>query len=316
MSKRCLYCYQPLNEGDFHPGCSKKMFGLFPPPELPYTKEAMRELAKQIVAQSVSVPGVQAKLSLHLFSEKEKQARFTLVGLWGNYILKPPMAGYPHMAEIEDCTMSLAELCRIPVVPHSLIRLGEEFAYITRRVDRTAKAERPIHMEDFCQLSGKLTEDKYRASLESCAGIIRRYASNTMLDMIRFFELALFCFLTGNGDMHLKNFSLIYDQGMISLAPAYDLISTRLLIPEKKDPEEFALTMNGKKRKFTRNDFLKFGTYCGLSPKQMQNSFTKLAALPALAAELVDRSFLPAAMGKKYLALIEKRAARLPAAGA
>ena len=118
MSKRCLYCYQPLGKGDFHPRCSQKMFGLFPPPELPYTKEAMRELAKQIVAQSVSVPGVQAKLSLRLFSEKGKQTRFTLIGLWGNYILKPPMDDYPRMAEIEDCTMNLAALCGIPTVPH------------------------------------------------------------------------------------------------------------------------------------------------------------------------------------------------------
>ena len=322
-ANRCLYCYAPLDEGDFHPGCSRKMFGVFPPPELPYTGAAMQELAKQIVARSVSVPGVQAKLSLHLFSEKGKQkrARFTLVGLWGNYILKPPMTAYPRMAEIEDCTMHLAELCRIPAVPHSLIRLapqdehdktGGAFAYITRRIDRTAKADRPIHMEDFCQLSGKLTEDKYRASLESCAGVIRKYSSNMLLDMLTFFELALFCFLTGNGDMHLKNFSLIYDDsGMIHFAPAYDLLSTRLLIPENKDPEEFALSMNGKKRNFTRNDFIAFGARCGLSSRQMENSLQKLGVLPGAAADLIGRSFLPEPLGRKYLALIGKRAKRL-----
>jgi serine/threonine-protein kinase HipA len=166
-------------------------------------------------------------------------------------------------------------------------------------------------MEDFCQLSGKLTEDKYRGSLESCVKIIRRFSSNTLLDIISFFELALFSFISGNADMHLKNFSLIYTDVGYALAPAYDLLSTRLLIPEKSDREEFALTMNGKKRNFTKNDFLKFGESSGLSSKQMENCFKKFSASTGEALNFIRNSFMPQKSREHYCRLLESRAERL-----
>jgi serine/threonine-protein kinase HipA len=252
-------------------------------------------------AQRVSIAG------------RKQEPRLTLVGLWGSFILKPPAGPWPGMPEIEDCTMHLAELFRIPAVPHSLIRLASgELAYITRRIDRDQKTNRPIHMEDFCQLSGKLTEQKYRGSLEGCAKIIKLWSSNALLDLVTFFDLALFSFLTGNSDMHLKNFSLIHTpKGMISLSPAYDLLSTRLLISEKEDPEEFALTMNGKKRRFTKNDFLQFGTGCGLSPKQMENSFQRFKRSLDAVFPFIEGSYIPENFKKTYRSLVEERAGRL-----
>jgi serine/threonine-protein kinase HipA len=211
--------------------------------------------------------------------------------------------------------MHMAEIFRMPTVPHSLILMENgkgKPAYITRRIDRSQKESRSLHMEDFCQLSGKLTEDKYRGSLENCVKIIKRYSSNTLLDVIGFFEITLFSFLTGNGDMHLKNFSLLYNEdGTISLAPAYDLLSTRLLIPEKLDSEEFALTMNGKKKKFTRNDFLKFGAGSGLSPRQIENCFKKFSASLGKAFDFIRASFLPGEIQDHYCDLVESRAERL-----
>jgi serine/threonine-protein kinase HipA len=321
---KCLYCYQPLEDeaGDFHQGCVKKFFGTTQAPTLPYAWDQLEELAREIIRRSVSVPGVQAKLSLHLFDEaaqrvliagRKKDPRLTLVGLWGSFILKPPVALWPGMPEIEDCTMHLAELFRIPAVPHSLIHLASgESAYITRRIDRDQKTNRPIHMEDFCQLSGKMTEQKYRGSLEGCAKIIKLWSSNALLDLVTFFDLALFSFLTGNSDMHLKNFSLIHAPAdMISLSPAYDLLSTRLLISEKEESEEFALTMNGKKRRFTQNDFLQFGTGCGLSPKQMENSFKRFAKSLDAGFSFIKGSCIPEGLKQTYRSLVEERAGRL-----
>jgi serine/threonine-protein kinase HipA len=302
-------------DGDYHKSCVKKFFGTARPPLLPYALDDLEELAEEIIRQSVSIPGVQAKLSLHLFSDnpRKQEPRLTLVGLWGNFILKPPANPWPAMPEIEDCTMHLAELFRIPTVPHSLIRLASgELAYITRRIDRDRKTKRPIHMEDFCQLSLKLTEQKYRGSLEGCARIIKLWSSNTMLDVMTFFDLALFSFLTGNGDMHLKNFSLVHNpSGMITLSPAYDLLSTRLLLSERDDPEEFALTMNEKKRRFTKNDFLKFGINCGLSPKQMENSFKRFGKTLDAGLSFIEGSYIPGPLKKAYHALMEERARRL-----
>lgn len=314
----CLFCCQPLEAGDFHPRCSEKFFGVREAPELPYDPGDLETLAKETVLRSITVPGVQVKLSLRLNPAAGKgKSRFTIVGLWGNFILKPPVSGYPHMPEIEDCTMRLAGLFDIPRVPHSLIQFHQDHgsgapAYITRRIDRDTKTGGSIHMEDFCQLSGKPTEQKYRGSLEGAARIIRRYSSNSLFDVLGFFEVNVFSFLTGNADMHLKNFSLLHNRnGMISLAPAYDLIATRLLISEKEDPEEFALSMNGKKRKLTRRDFLQFGTNIGLSAKQMDNSFKKFSAALSGAAPLIAASFLPAPLRKQYQDLVHERAARL-----
>ena len=95
MMERCLYCYKELAEGekDFHKACSKKMFGTSIVPELPYTRENLSELAKQVIRSQTTLTGVQAKLSLDIDKgEKEAISRFTIVGLWGKYILKPQHA--------------------------------------------------------------------------------------------------------------------------------------------------------------------------------------------------------------------------------
>ena len=151
MSKRCLYCYQILNDEtlNFHPKCSQKLFGSAIPPVLDYGKEQMQELAKEIVIRSVAVTGVQPKLSLTI--EKTpgdpKRSRFTIVGLWGGYILKPPTDVFPHLPENEDLTMHLSELFGIPTALHSLIRLQSgELAYLTKRFDRIKNSLSLIHI--------------------------------------------------------------------------------------------------------------------------------------------------------------------------
>ncbi len=276
--KRCLYCYKPIeaDEVDFHQSCSRKMFGQPFPPELPYTEEQMKELAAMIIQNNVTVTGVQPKLSLHLASGEGKQGpkRFTIVGLWGGYILKPPTAHYPQLPEIEDLTMHLASIAGINVVPHSLIRLKSgNLAYITKRIDRVKKSK--LHMEDMCQLTERLTEEKYNGSYEQIAKAIVKYSSNPGLDTVNFFEQVLFSFITGNADMHLKNFSLISDPAAGNvLSPAYDMVATALV--NTKDDEDLALTLNGKKKRISRKDFISAFNSSNLSPKQTENIFTRI----------------------------------------
>ncbi len=313
--RKCLYCYQMIEEksenADYHASCAKKIFAQEEAPQLEYRLLEIVEMAKEVVARRISVPGVQAKLSLCLNkATKNETARFTIVGLWGNFILKPPTAEYRSMPEVEDCTMRLASLFKIDVVEHSLIRLASgELAYITRRIDRNRKSNEPIHMEDFCQLSEKPTSQKYRSSMENVAKIIRRYSSNYQFDMMRLFEVTLFSFLTGNADMHLKNFSLLHnEEGYIVLTPAYDLLATRLFLSEKEDPEEMALTLNGKKRKLKRSDFYAFGLSSGLSEKQIENAFKKIQEnFPKMEA-IIRSSFIPIEMQDEYIKLINERA--------
>lgn len=313
MNNKCLYCYQENDTGvkDFHPGCSKKMFGAEEPPVLDYSFSEMAKLAEKVISTSVTVPGVQAKLSLHLDKKGGRPSKLTLVGLWGDYILKPPTANYPQLPENEDLSMHLAELFKIKVVPHSLIKLKSgELAYLTKRVDRDQKGK--LHMEDFCQLSERLTEDKYKASMEQVGKLILQYSSNPLLDALTLFEVTVFSFLTGNADMHLKNFSLLdYRNGMTGLSPAYDMLSTRLVIPEKDDNEEMALTLNGRKRNFKLNDFYVFGERLKLTEKQVQNSLNKFSKQLDKVLNFVDFSFLSADFKESYKELIQKRAERI-----
>jgi serine/threonine-protein kinase HipA len=210
--KRCLYCYEPLHDEvlDFHTSCSKKIFGLPSPPALPFSEEDFETLATELIQNQTAITGVQTKLSLHITNNNtvEPVKRFTIVGLWGGYIIKLPTLQYPQLPEVEDVTMHLAKLTNIKTVPHTLIRLTSgNLAYITKRVDRVKKGK--LALEDMCQLTERLTEDKYRGSYEQIAKAIQKYSGTSGLDVVNLFEVVLFSFLTGNADMHLKNFSLL-----------------------------------------------------------------------------------------------------------
>ena len=313
MNKRCLYCYQPLleNSDAFHDKCSLTFFGTKKPPVLDYTIEQMQELAKEIVIKSIAVTGVQPKLSLTI--EKTpgdpKNSRFTIVGLWGDYILKPPTEAFPHLTENEDVTMHLSELFEIPTASHSLIQLKSgELAYITKRFDRIKGNK--LAMEDMCQLTETSTEDKYRGSMEKVGKQILRFSSRPGFDALTFFETSLFCFLTGNADMHLKNFALLTtEENEIVLAPAYDLLCTKIAMPS--DMDEMALTINARKRKITRSDFDGLAKNLKINDKTIENSYSKFAKKLNDANEWIDISFLPDEMKMEYKRVISENFKKL-----
>ncbi len=310
MKNKCLYCYKELNdEIDFHHGCSKAFFGSKEAPLLPYTLEEMAELAKKVVKRSISVPGVQPKLSVSLSKEAmEKNSRLTVVGaLNGNYILKPPHADYPKMPQNEHATMRMAEVFGIKVVPSSLIRLQSgELSYITKRIDRTPEGEK-IHMLDMFQITEAY--DKYKSSMEKIGKAIDSYSENTLLDKLFFFELAVFSFLTGNNDMHLKNFSMIKTDFGWVLSPAYDLLNVTILNPD--DDEELALTLQGKKKKLTTNHFNQLGQTLGLSSKQVNGVFNRFLKNKHAAFSQLDQSFLSEEIKSQYRQLMNERYNRL-----
>jgi serine/threonine-protein kinase HipA len=308
MTTRCLYCYKSLSDGavDFHSACSKKMFGQSLPPELPYSENQLEKLAEEVIKTSTTVTGVQPKLSLHLSTEKEPKAasKFTIVGLWGGYILKPPTPNYSQLPEVEDLTMHLATIAKINVVPHSLIRLRSgSLGYITKRIDRVKKDK--LQMEDMCQLTERLTEDKYNGSYEQIGKAILKYSTNPGLDLVNFFELVLFSYLTGNADMHLKNFSLIQqaNAGMV-LSAAYDLVATKIVNPA--DDEELALTLNGKKKKIKKADFVAAFNTLRLHTKQQDNIFKKMIKAKTAWIEMIRVSFLSQEFKDQYVELLNR----------
>lgn len=311
--RRCLFCYEPLGaeKSEFHNACSKKIFGSPNPPELPWSEDQMLQLAEEVVRSQTTVTGVQPKLSLHLekLAKKDEPQRFTIVGLCGGYILKPPTKRYKFLPEVEDLTMHLAEMSGMDVVPHSLIRLNSgKLSYITRRIDRINEAK--IHMEDMCQLTERLTEQKYNGSHEQIGKAIIKYSTNPGLDIINFFEQVLFSFLTGNADMHLKNFSL-YDRPGLGyvLSPAYDMVASSLIV--EGDEEDLALTLNGKKKKLRKKDFLESINRFDIGAKAIENMFDKFKNAASQWHEFINKSFLPDAMKSSFHDLIKERFYRI-----
>ncbi len=306
---RCLICSEVCSNGnEYHDTCLKELFANNRPPVLDYSFNDLTKLAKNIVRQKVTVPGVQAKLSLEIDRQVKESNKLTIVGLWGMYILKPPSNRWKELPENEHCTMMLAKYSGIETVPFGLVRLKSgELSYVTRRIDRGSDGQK-YAMEDMCQLTERLTEDKYKGSHEQIAKIIKKYSENPIYDLTRYFELVLFCYITGNSDMHLKNFSLIKDQELgWKLSAGYDLLSTRLVISEKYDPEELALTVGGKKRKFTKKSFPKFGLLIGLTSKQVKNIIEKVKKESSEFHNLVAKSFLSNELKEKYTDLINER---------
>lgn len=307
---KCLYCYQRLEEGqrDFHPNCARKFFGTKDAPILEYKHDDLNQLAEQVIRAQTSLTGVQPKLSLNL-NKHDGCNRLTIVGLWGDYIFKPQTKAYPQLPENEDLTMHLAEAAKIKVVPHSLIRLSDgKLGYITKRIDRTKNGEK-IDMEDMCQLTLHPTEYKYKSSYEQIARTITKYSSTPKLDLTNYMQLLLYCFVTGNNDMHLKNFSLYCPEKDYLLAPAYDLLNTTIVNP--KDKEELALPLSGRKTKLRVADFLNTARTIGLEESVVLRLIKGLQkALPKWQV-LIQSSFLDENMKNAYQELIMSRLSRL-----
>ena len=309
MSK-CLYCYKELADGevDFHKGCCKKFFGIPEAPELPYSLDELDTLAAQVIQSQTTLTGVQAKLSLHL-DRHDGSKRLTIVGLWGDYIFKPQTQSYKTLPENEDLTMHLAEIAKIKVVPHTLIRLKDgTLGYLTKRIDRSADGDK-IPMEDMCQLTERQTEYKYKSSYEQIAKVIAKYSYVPLLDLTDFYEQVFFSWLVGNNDMHLKNFSLYAPKGKWGLTPAYDQLNVTLVNP--KDDEELALTLNARKKRIKKADFVKAMETSGIAPKVLENMVSKYHKLLPKFNEVIDMSFLDGEDKEMYKQSIAARLERL-----
>jgi serine/threonine-protein kinase HipA len=247
-------------------------------------------------------------MSLVKETRENSDTRLTVVGaLGGQYILKPPSMKYLEMPENEHVTMRMAEAYGIRVVPSSLIKLASgELSYITKRIDRTPSGGK-IHMIDMFQITEAF--DKYVSSMEKVGKALHAYSNNTLLDKLFFFELSMFCFLVGNSDMHLKNFSMIESRLGWVLAPAYDLLNVTIVNPD--DSEELALTLDGKKKKLKKEHFEKLAKGLGLNDKQIQRVFKRMISNRHKAMELIDQSFLSSEQKMEYKKVVHNRYAQL-----
>ena len=312
----CLCCGKPIIETateqekavGWHNRCVKRFFGTKTLPDIEVSEDVLEQLAIESTNKGLTVPGVQKKMSLHL-DNSGATPRLTLVNYPTGYILKPQTKEYPCLPEAEYLVMQMAEKAKIRTVPHALIRIKAQdnaLAYITKRIDR--RDGKMLAMEDFCQLDGRLTEDKYKGSYERCAKIIRKYSSRGGLDITELFIRVVFSFIVGNSDMHLKNFSLIEtdeNSGNYILSDAYDMLPVNTVNPA--DTEQTALTLNGKKRNLHRNDFLKFADACQIDSTVAGKIIYRLKGYGSEFIRETEQSYLNDELKESLIALMKER---------
>ena len=273
---------------------------------LPYTRDQLLEEAAAR-AVKMSIQGMQPKVSTVL---RVTAGRMELVGNGGRYIVKPPHLVYAELPENEALTMSLAATLGIEVPVHGLLLNGDQtHSYFVRRFDRAGWSKQPL--EDFAQLSGASRDTKYDSSTERLIEIIDRFCTFPALERLKLLDRLLCAYLTGNEDMHLKNWSLITRDDKVELSPAYDLLNST--IPNPRSREELALPLRGKKSNLRGNDFWRYlaGEQLGLSGALIEQTRARFAAACAEWPARIEASFLTAEMKIRYLKLLAERRERL-----
>jgi len=305
---KCPITYIPCGDKRYsEKGLRLLASGLSQLKQFAYTAEEQRNEAFHR-SKKMSIQGVQPKLSAVLNIKEEK---FEIADRKGRYILKPQHHLYPQMPENEDLTMRLAQLIKLDVPVHGMIWAKDNtLTYFIKRFDRKGQKDK-IPVEDFAQLAGLSRDTKYNYSMEKVVMLINAHCTFPAIEKVKLFKLVLFCFITGNEDMHLKNFSIINQNGKIQISPCYDLLNTTIAL--KHASEEIALTLNGKKSHLTKQMLINYfgGERCDLNDKVITSAVdTIFQAKPEWVKE-IDNSFLSEEMKEKYLDVVEARFKRL-----
>ncbi len=304
---KCPISYESCEEDSYSKAglkyLSKNLLSLNP---LPYSASEQRQEALNR-ASKLSIQGVQPKLSAIL---SIKNQAFEIVDQFGTYIIKPQNDLFLELPENEDLTMKMAKLFKIEVPIHGLVYSKDNsLSYFIKRFDRYGINEK-YQTEDFSQLTGNSRDTKYNYSMEKTIQVINDYCTFPAIEKIEFFKRILFCFITGNEDMHLKNFSLITRIGKTTLAPAYDFLNSSIAI--KNSQEEMALSLKKKKSNFKSSDFINYFAKerLEINDKSIEKVLNEMNKNISDWKQLIEISFLSIEMKNKYLNLIENRISR------
>jgi serine/threonine-protein kinase HipA len=301
MTVPCHFCLQDTDhDSGYHPRCLKNLFGSARLPTIDIELAKLHTAGLAMVGHT-SLSGIQKKISLNLTADR---ATLQVAVERGRYILKPQTNTYPALPENEHVTSRLAELVNIATAHNGLMPLKDgSLAFIVARFDRPPEGCK-LRMEDFCQLAELSPKEKYQGSGELCVRLLRKYASEPLVEVLKLYRLLVFGWWTGNGDLHLKNLSLLADlDGRYRLSPAYDLVCTRLVIDE--DP--LALTVAGKRDRLKRDTWLNFAEYCTLPQRAAESVLNEHIAALDKAQDLIARCWLPKDMREAYSALLATR---------
>jgi serine/threonine-protein kinase HipA len=302
----CPITYEELQTGESKysvKGLQKISASLKNLKDFPFSADEQRREAA-LRAGKMSIQGVQPKLSAIV--DTREQA-FRVVDQYGQFILKPQNPIYLELPENEDVTMRLAKTIGLNTPLHGLIYCSDQTkTYFIKRFDRGVRNKK-IALEDFAQLSGKSRDTKYESSMEQVAKIIEKFCTFPLIQKAKLLKLTLFNYLVGNEDMHLKNFSLITNENIVELSPAYDLLNSSIANP--RYTEEIALPLDGKKKNLTRSLFLHYYAKdrLGLTQNTIDDTLNTLQAQFPIWEKLINICFLSSEMKTKYKQLINLR---------
>ena len=304
--RRCLSCQKPIPELEegYHIRCARRLFDAKWVPVIPFSSTDIVTQAAKMIG-NISISGVQPKLSVHL-DKKEKVLAVVETG--GHFILKPQVEQFRNLPENENLCMNIAEDLGIETPPHGLLRFQDgRFCYVIRRFDRLKDGSK-LHQEDFQQLTG--IEDKYAGSAERAGKAILSFSSAPLLDAVILFERLLLFFVVGNGDAHLKNFSMLKRPELgYRLSPVYDIVNSRLVLPSEK--EEMSLSINGKRNNLKREDFIALARHMGFADRVVAAVFDRIENKKEAITAGVESSFLPKKMKAGFREIFEERWSRL-----
>ena len=301
MVERCFCCHLPVEAGKYHEKCLQNLFGIPRAPKISFSTPDIPVQLRQSEQTLFSISGVQIKTLARLNHEKTE---LLIAPSGGTHILKPEPTEYPELPVTENLCMAMAGAADLEAPPHGLFPMGDgNLCYVILRFDRTPTGEK-IHKEDMAQILGLPGDSKYNGSIESIGKALWKHASFPGLEVLRLFERVLFCFLIGNGDMHLKNWALFRDsKGLLRLSPCYDFVSSRIYLQD----EESALTLNGRKNRIRRSDFDALAGYLKIDPKARDKVYSSFAQKTPAWLEMVRGSPLSSPRKESLEALISSR---------
>ena len=297
MSKLCLFCGKDINDDNlWHRSCIKKMFNRSTIPHIEIKED---EIINENLEKGNTVPGVQKKFSLDSITIKTRK---TIPTTNYEYIVKTQQENLNNIVYYEWIGMKLAEICKIKIVDCGILKNKDELIFITKRIDRINNKKIP--MEDFCQLSNTQTEYKYNGSYEKCyKNVIKKYSSYETIDKLNFYKIILFSYIIGNTDMHLKNFSLYEIDDKYQMTPAYDLVPVLMIFNQ----QEMALTINGKNKNLTKNDFYKFSQNIEIEKQFVDNIHNEILLSKTKMVNFINKTDLSDEEKNKFISFITNK---------
>ena len=238
-------------------------------------------------------------------------------GAPSTHILKTPIAMIEGSVVNEGFCMALADAMQLNPAPAKIHRVGEHEFLLVTRYDRTqTNPTRRLHQEDFCQALGIDPEAKYQQDggpdLAQCFDLVRRVTDPSADGVSRLLDYVIFNVLIGNHDAHGKNFSLLYSNDVITLAPLYDVLSTAIY---PILTTEMAMKIGGKYQfsELKLQDWNELAQNAGLDVEQVRKRIVDLSTLmPATARRLIadpDSGFAENPIVERIVELIGRRLA-------